>query len=185
MYARIHTAAVKYPECRGLADCLLRRPDFELFARRAECDSAEEALCWLLVGELGGTFGRISHARLGWKNYPIVDATGTICLTGMLWPTLYVERPEPMVFFPQVRIQTRSGRCRVDMNVAIGGSGRSRFFAVEVNGSGHRGEEDAARPDKLRMPVVNLAPVDLRRSNLIELILQRYYSSGVVHQLVG
>lgn len=174
MRARIHTAFQNNPALSAQVERLLARPDFASFVRFADCNSAEEGEAWMNLADQGGRFNRISHARLGWNRGPIVDASGTVCLTGRLWPVLFFEQPRPLVFFPQVRIKNRNSRIRLDMNVALGGDMRSEFFGVEINGPGHRGDDDANRPSKAGIPIVALTTRDIRSERLVELILERY-----------
>lgn len=174
MRARIHSALKVYPDLRPVARRLLEQPGFDAFTRASDCNSLDEAVVWLGLAQQGACFHRFSHARLGWANAPIVDRSGSLCLTGHLWPALFCLKPIPMVFFPQVRIKTWAGVRRVDINIAVGGKHQGRFFAAEVHGDGHNSQGDEARPDQIRMPVVTLLPADLLAPDLARMLLERW-----------
>lgn len=174
MYARLQNALEKYPEFVPLYRRLESAPWFHSFVRLADCNSAEEAVANLVLASQGARFGRFTHSRLGWSGPPIVDRRWSSCLTGLLWPTLFLETPRPMVFFPQVRILSKKTRLRVDLNVALGGQDRSEFFGVEVLGGGHRDQGDSSRADHLSIPVLFVRMRDLRSENLAAHLLDRY-----------
>ncbi|GMU57906.1 MAG: hypothetical protein AMXMBFR33_70520 [Candidatus Xenobia bacterium] len=168
--ARIHTAIGDDSGFETLARAALQEPGFARFVAVAPSDSSEEARWWVGLSLQGARFSPFTHARLGWEGPPIIPYGDHRCACGRLWPALYVERPVPMVFFPQVRIKTPAGFRRVDVNVAMAGKG---FFAVEINGEGHRGARDHLRSGELGMDVVYLSPADVRSKSLVELVLSR------------
>ncbi len=178
MRARLHSALESFPGYMSLIDDCLKEPGFEAFTRMADCNSGPEALCWAFLAEQGALFSRFRPARLGWRLAPIVDKSYERCLTGALWPALYVTAPQPMVFFPQVRIRGKSLKARVDMLVALGKKGKTEFFGAEINGPDHRGGGDAERAVKLGLPMVFLTVQDVQSPNLAGLILERYLTSS-------
>ena len=136
------------------------------------CDSAIEALAWILLSVAGAsTFVGNPH-QWGFRKHPLVDGLG-LCLGERVLPGLHYEK-DGIAFWlwPQVSLRPRDLAFRVDALMLFVEGGRIRWLVVEIDGDGHVSTNDQFRKEQLQMGEVRIQGRDIKAHRMLELLIQ-------------
>jgi transcriptional regulator with XRE-family HTH domain len=124
------------------------------FMALVRCDSALEALAWLLMINTGAVAEVSSPYIEGWDRHPLIDTDGRALGTRLLGCLSWVSGDAEFTAFPQVTLRTHRGTYRVDCLVRVEIGTRVFWIVVEIDGDGHVDRYDDKRTQRLDTPVL-------------------------------
>lgn len=155
-----------------LVEGMNRRADAAVchrFLEAARLESGLEYVFWARLLEEGAKPVWFAPSRAGFRRLMVIDSESLLNVSDLRHPCLEIASDGwSALLFPQLTVDARKARFRLDGLVGLDGPGGRSWLNIEVDGPGHDEEYDLRRSRLLEMEAIRLRPSDLSASDLTQ-----------------